>query len=60
MYELSKTLEIVSALDPFSAVDTTSERTILPHHVKLVRRRNTSAPCSFFATTAVIGFQMCW
>jgi hypothetical protein len=30
-----------------------------PYHVKLVRRRNTSALCSLFATPAVIGFQMC-
>ena len=35
------------------------DRTILPQNVKLKRRRNTSAPRSFFATSAVIGFQMC-
>jgi hypothetical protein len=57
-YDLSKTLEIVSAFDPLCAVDT-PDRTILSHHVKLVRRRNTSAWCSFFATPAAIGFQMC-
>ncbi len=59
VYESSKTLEIVSAFDPFSAVDSTPDPGTLPHHVKLVRRRNTSAWCSLFATPAVIGFQMC-
>ena len=39
--------------------DTAPDRTILPQNVKLKRRRNTSAPRSFFATSAVIGFQMC-
>ncbi len=29
------------------------------HHARLERRRNTSAPRSFFATLAVVGFQMC-
>jgi len=35
------------------------QRHRVPYHVKLVRRRSTSASCSFFATPAVIGFQMC-
>lgn len=59
VYELSKTLEIASAFDPLCAADTTSDRTILPHHVKLKRRRNIFALRSFFATSAVNGFQMC-
>jgi len=36
------------------------DRTILHQNVKIRRRRSTSAPRSFFATPAVIGFQMCW
>jgi hypothetical protein len=59
VYELLKTLEILSAFDPSCADDNTSDRVILPHHLKLNRTRNTSAPRSFFATAAVSGFQMC-
>ena len=59
MYELLKTSEILLAFDPSCADDSTSDRAIFPHHVKLSRTRNTSALRSFFTTEAVSGFQMC-
>jgi hypothetical protein len=59
VHELLQTLEILSAFDPFCTADNTSDRAILPHHVRLNRTRNTSAPRSFFTTAAVRGFQTC-
>ena len=45
----------IGSLQPLTAF----QHLILPHHVKLNRTRNTSAPPSFFSTAAVSGFQMC-